>query len=111
MDHKVEPVLSVALLFEYEDVLKRNSKELGFSNSEIDSFLDNICKLGSFHKIHYLWRPFLSDPKDDHILELAVASNVNLITTFNIKDFKGSEQFGVKVIQPKQLLEEIQWAH
>lgn len=107
--HKIKPVLSVALLFEYEDVLKRNSKKLGFSYSEIDTFLDNICKLASFQKIHYLWRPFLSDPKDDHVLELAVASNVNLITTFNIKDFKGSEQFGVKIIGPKQLLEGIKW--
>lgn len=109
--HKVEPILSVALLFEYEDVLKRNSKKLGFSHSEIDAFLDNICNLASFHKIHYLWRPFLSDPKDDHVLELAVASNVKLITSFNLKDFKGSEQFGVKIIEPKRLLEEIQWAH
>lgn len=109
--HKIEPILSVALLFEYEDVLKRNSRKLGFSYSEIDAFLDNICKLASFHKIHYLWRPFLPDPKDDHVLELAVASNVNLITTFNIKDFKGSERFGIKIIGPKQLLEEIQWVH
>jgi putative PIN family toxin of toxin-antitoxin system len=107
--HKVKPVLSVAILFEYEDVLKRNSRKLGLSNSEIDAFLDNICKFASFQKIHYLWRPFLPDPKDDHVLELAVASNVNLITSFNVKDFKGSEQFGVKVIGPKQLLEEIKW--
>ena len=105
------PVLSVALLFEYEDVLKRNSRKLGFAHSEIDSFLDNICKIGSFKKIHYLWRPFLPDPKDDHVLELAVASQVNVITTFNHKDFKGSEQFGVKIIGPKQLLEEIKWEH
>jgi putative PIN family toxin of toxin-antitoxin system len=106
---KIEPVLSVALLFEYEDVLKRNSKKLGFTNNEIDSFLDNMCKLGSFKKIHYLWRPFLPDPKDDHVLELAVAAHVNVITTFNYKDFKGSEAFGVNVIGPKQLLEEIKW--
>lgn len=107
--NKIKPVLSVALLFEYEDVLKRNSKKLGFSDSEIDAFLDNICKLASFQKIHYLWRPFLVDPKDDHVLELAVASRVNVIATFNIKDFRGSEQFGVKIIGPKQLLEEIKW--
>lgn len=107
--NRITPVLSVALLFEYEDVLKRNSRKLGFSHSEIDAFLDNICKLSSFHKIHYLWRPFLPDPKDDHVLELAVASHVNIITTFNIKDFQGSEKFGVKIIGPKQLLEEIKW--
>lgn len=106
---KIKPVLSVALLFEYEDVLKRNSRKLGFNHRDIDTFLDNICYLSSFHKIHYLWRPFLPDPKDDHVLELAVASRVNNITTFNTKDFKGAEKFGVNLLSPKNLLEAIKW--
>ena len=108
---KFTPVISVALLFEYEDVLKRNSKKLGITFKEIDAFLDNLCSLSSFQTIHYLWRPFLPDPKDDHILELAVASQVKNITTFNTKDFKGIDQFGVRIISPKQLLEEILWEH
>ncbi|MBF0231017.1 MAG: putative toxin-antitoxin system toxin component, PIN family [Desulfamplus sp.] len=107
----VEPVLSVALLFEYEDVLKRNSEKLGITYEDIELLLDNICDLGSFYKIHYLWRPLLPDPKDDHVLELAVASQVKHITTFNAKDFKGSEQFDVNIITPKQLLEKIKWEH
>ena len=106
---KIKPVLSVALLFEYEDVLKRNSRKLGLNYRDIDTFLDNICYLGFFQRIHYLWRPFLSDPKDDHVLELAVASQVNSITTFNMKDFKGADKFGVNLISPKNLLEAIKW--
>jgi hypothetical protein len=90
-------------------VLKRNSKKLGIKYKEIDAFLDNLCNLSFTQPIHYLWRPFLPDQKDDHILELAVASQVRKITTFNIKDFKGVEQFGVNIITPKQLLEEIKW--
>ncbi len=105
----ISPVLSVALVFEYEDVLKRDSIKLGLELTDIDLFLDNICKCGIFHKIHYLWRPWLSDPKDDHILELAVASGVNTITTFNAKDFKGVEKFGVRIVNPRQMLEEIKW--
>ena len=108
---KIQPVLSVALLFEYEDVLKRNSRKLGLTHRDIDAFLDNMCKLSSFQIIHYLWRPFLPDPKDDHVLELAVASQVNKITTFNVKDFKKVDKFGVKIISPKRLLEEIEWEH
>ena len=108
---KFQPVLSVALLFEYEDVLKRNSRKLGLTHRDIDAFLDNMCALSSFQKIHYLWRPFLPDPKDDHVLELAVASQVKTITTFNAKDYKGIDKFGVKIISPKQLLEEIEWVH
>jgi len=108
---KIQPVLSVALLFEYEDVLKRNSRKLGLTHWDIDAFLDNMCALSSFQKIHYLWRPFLPDPKDDHVLELAVASQAKRITTFNVKDFKGADKFGVAIISPKQLLEEIEWVH
>ena len=106
---KIIPVLSVSLLFEYEEVLKKNSRKLCFTYGEIDAFLDNLCNLSSLQTIHYLWRPFLSDPKDDHILELAVASQVKNITTFNAKDFKGIEKFGIKIISPKNLLEEIKW--
>jgi putative PIN family toxin of toxin-antitoxin system len=108
---KIQPVLSVALLFEYEDILKRNSRKLGLNHWDIYVFLDNMCNAGSFQKIHYLWRPFLPDPKDDHVLELAVASQVRKIVTFNVKDFKNVDEFGLKIISPKQLLEEIKWAH
>ena len=76
-----------------------------------DKTLNDMCNLSSFQKIHYLWRPFLPDPKDDHVLELAVASQIKRITTFNVKDFKGVDKFGVAIISPKQLLEEIEWVH
>lgn len=109
LEKRVQPVMSVALLFEYEDVLKRDSRKLGFKHVDIDSLLDVICSLCSLQKIHYLWRPFLPDPKDDLVLELAVASGSKTITTFNKKDFKGVEKFGVQVLSPKKLLEEIKW--
>lgn len=108
---KIQPVLSVSLLFEYEDVLKRDSRKLGFTHQDIDVFLDNMCKLSFFQTIHYLWRPFLPDSKDDHVLELTVASQVKKIVTFNVKDFKNIDKFGVKIISPKRLLEEIEWEH
>lgn len=107
----IHPVMSVTLLFEYEDVLKRNSRKLGIKHSDVDALLDVFCTLCSLHKIHYLWRPYLPDPKDDHVLELAVASGVNTITTFDRADFKGVEKFGVQVISPQKLLEEIKWEH
>jgi predicted nucleic acid-binding protein len=108
---KIQPVLSVALLFEYEDVLKRNSRKLGLTYWEIDAFLDNTCNLSSFQKIYFLWCPFLPDSKDDHVLELAVASQVKKIATFNAKDFKDVDKFGIIIISPKQLLKEIEWVH
>jgi len=59
------------------------------------------------HKIYYLWRPFLKDPMDDMVLELAVVAKCNAIITYNQRDFVGVEQFGLKVITPKQLLERV----
>ncbi len=69
--------------------------------------LDNICALSNFQDIYFLWRPYLKDPKDDHVLEVAVASKTKTILTHNIKDFKGVEKFGIKAITPGKYLEEI----
>ncbi len=101
----IRPIISTTLLFEYEDVLRRKQKELMLSNSEIDAILDNLCSFSSFQKIYFLWRPYLKDPKDDHVLEVAVASKTKVIVTHNHKDFIGSDKFGIKVISPKSLLE------
>lgn len=108
---RIQPVLSVALLFEYEEVLKRNRREIGLDDADIDAFLDNVCRLSAFHQIHFLWRPFLPDPRDDHVLELAVASQVRKIVTFNVRDFRGADMFDVAILSPKQVLEAIQWEH
>ena len=101
------PVISIALLFEYEDVLKRKQIELALSHKQVDIILDNICAFSKFQKIYFLWRPYLKDPKDDHILEVAVASNTKTIVTHNLKDFVGVKQFGIKAIQPGKFLEVI----
>ena len=74
---------------------------------EVDVILDNICALSNFQDIYFLWRPYLKDPKDDHVLEVAVASKTKTILTHNIKDFKGVEKFGIKAITPGKYLEEI----
>ena len=104
---KIKIGISTALLFEYEEVLKRNESILKLSVREIDQILDNLCKLSNHYKIYFLWRPYLTDPKDDHILELAVTSGIKTIVTYNIKDFGSSNEFGVRVITPRMLLEEL----
>lgn len=103
-DRKIKPIVSTTLLFEYEDVLKREQTILGLSNKQVDIILDNICVLSKFQEIYFLWRPYLKDPKDDHILEVAVASKTKIIVTHNLKDFKGVEKFGIKAITPSNYL-------
>lgn len=62
------------------------------------------CKAADKRDIFSLWRPFLKDPKDDMILELAVEAGCEYIITFNLGDFKGAEQLGVEAMTPKQFL-------
>ena len=97
--------ISVPLIIEYESVAKRAN--INVSHKSIDDILDFICAHSIEREIHYLWRPFLKDPKDDMVLELAVESESDYIITFNIKDYRGVEQFGVKIIKPKDLIEKI----
>jgi len=106
-DGKIKPVISITLLFEYEDVLKREQTILELSHKQVDIVLDNICALSNFQEIYFLWRPYLKDPKDDHVLEVAVASKTKIIITHNLKDFKGVEKFGIKAITPGNFLEVI----
>jgi len=104
---KLRIVLSTTLLVEYEDILKRNQSILRLPNKKIEKILDYFCMKSEHQKIYFLWRPQLPDPKDDHLVELAIASGTKLIVTHNTKDFKGIEKFGVRSITPKELLEEV----
>ena len=69
--------------------------------------LDYVFSVANRRKIYYLWRPFLSDPKDDMVLELAVSAGSEIIVTYNKDDFKGVEQFGIRVLTALEFLREI----
>ena len=97
--------VSVPLVIEYEGAAKKISRSLGLIYSDIDDILDYLCSVSEHRKVHFLWRPFLNDPNDDMVLELAVESQSEYILTYNLKDFQGSEEFGVKVITPRDFLE------
>ena len=102
---KYEQNISPPLIFEYESVAKRESTNLYISHEEIEIIIDMICKLSNRCEIFFLWRPFLKDPKDDFILELAIESQSEFIITYNKKDFYGVEKFGIKAITAKEFLE------
>jgi putative PIN family toxin of toxin-antitoxin system len=99
--------ISVPLILEYEDVLGRHIEELLVGPDAIDDILDQICAAGEKYEIHFLWRPILPDPKDDHLLELAVVSQAKHIVTYNLKDFAGVEAFGVHALTPGDMLREL----
>ena len=96
--------ISTSLIFEYESAAKRETK---LPKKQIDAILDTICQISRKSKIFFLWRPFLRDPKDDFILELAIESESEYIITYNKKHFKNVEKFGIKLLDPKEFLEKI----
>ncbi len=99
--------ISVPLVLEYEDVLGRNPEDSPISQTAADDILDQICAAAERYDIHFLWRPLLRDPKDDHLLELAVASQARYIVPYNKKDFVEVDKFGVKVVAPREMLQEL----
>jgi hypothetical protein len=38
----------------------------------VDDVVEYLCSVADRRKIFFLWRPFLRDPDDDLVLELAV---------------------------------------
>ena len=99
--------ISVPLIIEYEDVLRRGKLPASISEKDISDFLDFLCYVGYRQDIFYLWRPFLPDSSDDLVLEVAVAGGCDAIITYNKRHFKNVEKFGLRIIEPKEFLSEI----
>lgn len=97
--------ISVPLVLEYESQLKKHLSHEIFTDEDIDDFIDFICKIALKIHIYYLWRPYLKDPFDDHVLELAIASQSRYIVTFNKKDFRSAEKYGIEIVNPKEFFE------
>ncbi len=103
-DEAFEISVSVPLVLEYEAVALRQARSLGLTHADIDAVVDFVCAQAHHRTIFYLWRPFLRDPNDDMVLEVAVEAQCTHIVTFSTKDFAGVEQFGLRVLTPGEFL-------
>jgi len=102
---KFKIAVSLPLYMEYLDVLLRPAiKPAGVSDADVLDFVDEILLQAETQNIYFLWRPWLKDEKDDMILELAIATQADYIVTFNLKDFRNIELFGIETIAPKNFL-------
>ena len=99
--------ISVPLFLEYEHAVKVALGDSPLSDEDVGAVLDYIARVARHRQIFYLWRPFLRDPDDDMVLELAVTAECDAIVTFNKRDFGGVEQFGIRLLTPKELLVEL----
>ena len=102
-DAPFQPAVSVPLVLEYEMGLKRRT---ALSDEDAEVIVDYLCKVADRRRIHFLWRPFLKDPADEMVLEVAVEAEAEVIVTHNVRDFEGVEdRFGIGVLTPGALLE------
>lgn len=101
---KFEVSVSVGLVLEYEDALRRR---VPLGENDVDDVLDYLCAVANKPRVYYLWRPMLRDPNDDLVLEVAVAGGCEAMVTYNRRDFVGADRFGVRVLSPRELLVEI----
>ncbi|HXB71468.1 MAG TPA: putative toxin-antitoxin system toxin component, PIN family [Candidatus Acidoferrales bacterium] len=106
-DPRWQPIVSVALVLEYEEIARRETDRLGLAEWVAESIIDMFWRLGSQHLIRFRLRPVLSDPDDDFLLELAVASQADFIVTYNLRDFRGAEAYGVRTVTPGEFLRTI----
>jgi predicted nucleic acid-binding protein len=74
-DPRWQPIVSVALILEYEAVAKREAGRLGLADWVVESIVDMFCRLG--------WRQF----QDEIIAWIPQCCR-------NTKDFRGSETYG-----------------
>lgn len=97
--------VSVALVLEYESVILRPGLIPHFTPEELRKIVDGLCRLADHQQVFFAWRPFLPDPNDDLVLELAVAASAAFVITHNISDFRDSESMGVRAITPATTLD------
>jgi putative PIN family toxin of toxin-antitoxin system len=102
---EVTALLSTALLLEYESVLTRPSL-VPYSAEEIDRFLSGFAAAAECLMVHWSARPFLPDPADEHVLDLALNANADAIVTFDVRHLGPTRSFGIDVMTPAAFLDQ-----
>ena len=102
---RFEPALTIALYTEWQAVLTRPEHLPPGATAEMSlGYLRYLASIAHLQDVHFLWRPFLSDPDDDMVVECAVASGSQFIVTHNIKDFRRVEELKLQAVKPVDFL-------
>lgn len=105
---KWQPLISLSLFLEYEDVLSRPQtiERCPLPEAEREDLIDAFASRCQMLELLYMWRPNLRDEADNHVFELAVAAQNAVLLTWNLRDFASAElRFPhIRVVTPAQWL-------
>ncbi|BBC22616.1 putative toxin-antitoxin system toxin component, PIN family [Pseudanabaena sp. ABRG5-3] len=103
-----QPLMGNNLFLEYESVVLREEiiTQCTLTKQEIFTLLEAFMSVCQWIDIYYLWRPNLRDEADNHLIELAIAGNAQIIATKNIKDFLNSDLIfpNLSILKPEQIV-------
>ena len=109
---KLAIAVSVALVLEYEDVLKRAAiAEASWADEgQLDIILDAVLfQALRIMPIRTRLRPALRDPADEMVLECAVQAGAKAMVTMNDRDFrKACKTYRLELLRPGALLRRLE---
>ena len=109
-DRLLVPLLTPALLLQYEDVLKRPEqlRASRLTPEQVNEILAALASAAEPVTIHYTWRPQLRAAGDELVLEAAVNGRADALVTYNVRHFaQAAPRFGLRLARPVEVLQDM----
>lgn len=112
------PLVSVAIVLEYEDVLLRAESlaATGFTPQETYEFLDGFLARAAIVDIHWRLRPTIRDAYDEMFVEALVNGGGEAVVSFNRRDYLDADarlasqgRMAIAVLAPGEALGRLGW--
>jgi predicted nucleic acid-binding protein len=96
-------ILSNHLVYEYEEVLKRDAATLSMSLNDVDQILNAIRAEGEEWNSKHDWQPVLDGPDDEPLVQLAREWNALVIITHNTRHLQPAGKLGIQILKPREV--------